>query len=75
MAKATTETRTFVTLELTSDEAQTLTNIMAVVGGNPNDTQRGNTDAVLAALREAGFNYGRRQDHFEEGADSLIFHS
>jgi hypothetical protein len=78
MATATAITKTVVTnitLELSAQEAQALTDILACVGGEPSGP-RGQSDNVLQALKQAGFKYTSLRDGsfpFVVGARSLIF--
>lgn len=64
-----------VVLELSYEEAATLTQILACVGG-PMDGERKNADAVSDALGKAGFRFrGRDQSGFpfEQKHSSLMF--
>ena len=44
-------------LTLTQDEAETLSVVLAKVGGDPDRTGRGNTEAIFDALEAAGVRY------------------
>lgn len=46
-----------ITMELTIEEAQALTDVLASVGGNPLASRRRHTDAVYEALTDAGFRH------------------
>lgn len=56
-ARVRTQTTETVSLQLTMDEAQALTEILAFVGGDPGRGGRVLTDNVLRALKDAGFRY------------------
>jgi hypothetical protein len=51
-------------LALTPDEARTLTNILSVVGGDEDSTDRKYSDSVLSALTSAGFNWTKDRAYF-----------
>ena len=55
MAKATRINQPSVSLELTSDEVDTLLCICNKIGGNPRFTRRGHIDNIRAALISAGY--------------------
>lgn len=46
-----------VKLTLTHDEAQTLADVMAAVGGSPDRSRRKYTQAILDALNNLGIKY------------------
>lgn len=46
-----------IVLLLTQDEAQTLAEILSLVGGDPDTTQRGLADNVREALESVGFHF------------------
>jgi len=58
MAEATKDTKVIreevVTLKLSKDEAEALTAVLAKIGGDSHETPRKHTQAVSAALTEAG---------------------
>lgn len=49
-----------VTLQLTQDEAQTLTEILASIGGDPRTTARRHAQAISSAMQSAGYHWTRR---------------
>lgn len=51
-----------VTLELTMDEAQTLRDVLAKVGGSPRVSRRRHIAALSKAMEDAGIYYGDLQD-------------
>lgn len=51
-----------VTLELTMDEAQTLRDVLAKVGGAPRESRRRYITAVSRAMEDAGIYYGDLKD-------------
>jgi hypothetical protein len=52
-----TEEREVVVLTLSSEEAQVLVDVYAVLGGDPDLSNRRHTSQVYEALRAAGFRY------------------
>jgi hypothetical protein len=78
MATATAETKTFVNVTLTEDEAHTLEIILSCIGGDPVASRRRDVSSLLTALRNAGIDqrFGqphRMRDWFRGGQNSLFF--
>lgn len=46
-----------VELKLSNEEAQTLIDVLASVGGHPKDTRRCHTQSILKSLEAAGFDF------------------
>ncbi len=55
-----------VTLDLTPDEAQTLVDILALVGGMPVTSRRAHAEAIRVALDSAGYHYSGRADDLRD---------
>jgi hypothetical protein len=51
-----------VQLTLSNNEAEALVSVLRKIGGAPDDTRRGFTQAVLQALRDAGVPTGPSND-------------
>lgn len=78
MAKATkqvvtTETLTGVTLDLSVQEARTLAAILYHVGGHPETTRRGDAQAIMDALSEAGVEGNHPHDWLDRYSRSIYF--
>ena len=57
MAEAKKTTTTVVTLTLSEEETQVLTDVLANISGNRTMTRRKHTESIYTALRLQGFNF------------------